>query len=344
MNIDRLNEQQLALLTKLIKENERVVVCAHKSPDGDAIGSILAWASFLSQQNKHVVCVVPDQAPDFLTWLPKFQTILRFDKQPEEVKQAFNQADLVCCLDFNETARVEELQPIIESCSAPRLLIDHHVSPNIPSTLAISCPDACSTCEIVFSLIWQLGGYNNLTHDMAVCLYCGMMTDTGGFTFASTRPQIFYIISLLLEKGINKDLIYNRVFHNYSLWALRFRSYILLNKLRVLETLHASYFLVSHNEMKRFHFVKGDLEGLVNIPLVMKGHKLSISLREDTYNHHRILISLRSSCDFHCREMAVRFFNGGGHEDAAGGHLDCTLEEAEQIALHAIMTYKEELS
>jgi len=172
-----------------------------------------------------------------------------------------------------------------------------------------------------------------------------MMTDTGGFTYNSTRPEIFFIISQLLAKGIDKDLIYNKVFHNYTEDCLRLRSYIIFKKLNVIKQLHASYYSVTRADMTKFHFQKGDLEGLVNDPLKMKGHKLSIAFREDTEVDGRILVSLRSSCGFHCQKMATEFFNGGGHADAAGGKLlNSNIAEAEQIALRAILAYKDELS
>ena len=95
--------------------------------------------------------------------------------------------------------------------------------------------------------------------------------------------------------------------------------------------------------MTQFHFIKGDMEGLVNVPQQIKGLKLSISLREDTEKPSLVLVSLRSCNGFHCQPMAARFFNGGGHADASGGKLHCTIEEAEQIAIRAILYYKDEL-
>ena len=95
--------------------------------------------------------------------------------------------------------------------------------------------------------------------------------------------------------------------------------------------------------MKKYDFIKGDLEGLVNVPLTIKGHKLSISLREDTDIDNRILVSLRSVDDYPCNKMAAEFFNGGGHRNASGGKLLCSIQEAEQIALKAILAYADML-
>lgn len=339
-----LERQETAQLKGAISAANNIVICAHKSPDGDAIGSTLAWKHFLQQQGKQNVKVCyPDATPDFLQWLPGFKETLRYDRQTIQVKQAFNNADLVFYLDFGQSSRTEDMQTVLDTCQAPIILIDHHLQPKGNYLLQASFTQLSSTSEIIFNLIYQLGGYDNMTKACAECIYCGMMTDTGGFTYNSTRPEIFSIISLLLQKGIDKDNIYNKVFHNYSEHALRLRSHIILNKMNYIENLHTSYFMITKSDLQKFHFIKGDLEGLVNTPQLIKGLKLSISLREDTEKPNLILVSLRSSNGFHCQPMATKFFNGGGHADAAGGKLHCSMEEAEQVTIKALLAYRGEL-
>lgn len=350
MQVNILTDAEVSLLRETLASAHNIVVCCHKSPDGDAVGSSLAWAEFLSAQGarvdsgeRRVTVVLPDAAPDFLHWMPGFQKVMRYDKKPEEVKALFDGADLVCCMDFNTSSRTDEMQQLLDECKAPKLLIDHHLGPDIDTVMSISRPEASSTCELVFCLIHQLGGYEEMTIDCATNLYCGLMTDTGAFAYNSSRPEVFFIVSRLLEKGINKDRIYRRVYHSYSLNAIRLRSYVISRKMQVVERLHAAYFTITKAEMKRFRFIRGDAEGLVNEPLRIKGMKLSISLREDTEKPNLILVSLRSSNGFHCEKMAREWFNGGGHEDAAGGRLYCSMEEAEQVTLKAIMAYQIQL-
>lgn len=344
MNINLLNENQLAQLRQLISSSHNIVICAHKSPDGDAVGSALAWAHYLKGQGKRVIVTLPDATPDFLHWLPGFSAVLRYDTQAEQVQSAFDNSDLVCCLDFNSASRLEDMQQVLVDCKSSRLLVDHHMAPELKVDMSISYDEMSSTSEIIFDLIWQLDGIQAVSPAIAQCIYCGMMTDTGGFAYNSSRPEVFFIISQLLTTGINKDDIYNKVFHNYSIHAIRLRSYVLLKKLNYIERLHASFYIITKKEMRRFRFIKGDLEGLVNIPQQIKGLKLSISLREDTERPNFIHVSLRSCNGFHCQPMAMKFFNGGGHADASGGRLDCSVEEAEQIALKAILAYKDELA
>lgn len=220
-------------------------------------------------------------------------------------------------------------------------MIDHHLNPDRKAaSLVISHPQACSTCEIVFRLIWQMGGYEQMTRSGAACIYTGMMTDTGSFTYASKRPEIYYIIGQLLQKGIDKDKIYRNVNNNYSENRLRFVGYVLNSKLKFYENQKASIFTITREEMKEYHYIRGDAEGLVNMPLQVRGMKLSISLREDT-ERDVIRVSLRSVDDFPCNKMAEAFFNGGGHLNASGGELPFPLDNAVKIAERAIEEFKD---
>lgn len=339
MDINILKDQEAATLRELIAASQRIVICCHKSPDGDAIGSSLGWAYYLQTLGKEPLVCIPDMMPDFLQWLPGTEHILRYDKQPEQVKKAFDEADLVFCLDFNGASRLDEMEPVLTSCSAKKVMIDHHLNPDLPVDLLVSHPHASSTSELVFRIVWQLGGFEQVDKKWATCIYCGMMTDTGGFTYNSNDPAIYVMIGELLTKDIDKDKIYRKVFNNYSSNAIRFRGHLMDKKLHVFEDLHASYYCVTRREMERYHFTKGDLEGLVNEPLRIKGLKFSISLREDTEVPNRILVSLRSVDDFPCNEVSAQFFNGGGHKNASGGRLMTTMEEAERIACMAIKAY-----
>ncbi len=344
MDLNLLNAEELKLLHDKIVNAQHIVIVGHSRPDGDAIGSCLAWATYLSEQfDKESAIVVPNAFPDFLHWLPGRETIVRYDKHPEEVKKLFADSDLVFCLDFNLYSRVDEMEEVLRSAKGEFVMIDHHLGYDLDTVVRASFPDLSSTSEIVFRIVWQMGGFEKLSKKFAICDYCGMMTDTGGFTFASTRPEIFFIICQLLTKGIDKDKIYRNVFNNYSTWAIRLRGYLMSQKLNVFDDLHASYYTMTREDMKNFHYMRGDSEGLVNVPLQIKGMKCSVSLREDDRIDGRIWVSLRSVDDFSVEDMAKRFFNGGGHFNASGGKLDCTMDEAVAITKKAFEYYAEQL-
>ena len=345
MKIELLSEAEIATLKENIDNSNRIVICCHKSPDGDALGSSLAWAEYLRTQGKEPNIIVPDAYPDFLQWLPGSERIIRYDKHAaDKADEMLQKADLIFCLDFNGTNRVDEMKYALEQSPAHKIMIDHHLDPSMDTVLTVSHPQMSSTSELVFRIIWQLGGFEEMSRKCAVCIYCGMMTDTGGFTYNSNQPEIFFIVSQLLTKGIDKDKIYRNVFNNFSPWAIRLRGYLMSQKLNIFNDLHAAYFTISRRDMRDFHFIKGDAEGLVNEPLKIKGMRLSISLREDDRRDNTIWVSLRSVDDFPCNLVASEFFNGGGHLNASGGRLHCTLDEAERVVRRAFAHYEDLLT
>ena len=337
-----MTEGECKQLRSLLEDTQTVVLCCHQNPDGDALGSMLGMGEVLRFLGKDPVMVVPDQYPDYLQWLPNTDKLVRYDKRKDYVDTVLKIADLVICLDFNTPSRTDQMAEALVASPARKVLIDHHMGPDIDAVLCISHPEASSTCELVFRIVWQLGLFDQLGRHFAVPVYCGMMTDTGGFTYNSTNCDIYYIISQLLTKRIDKDKIYRNVYHNYSEHRLRMVGHVLCNCLVVDEERHAAYYTLSREDQKRFQFVKGDAEGLVNMPLQIKGLKLSISLREDT-EKPVIWVSLRSVDDFPCNEVAARFFNGGGHLNASGGRLSSTLDEAVQVVKQALIAFEDRL-
>ena len=343
MNIDIMNEDQLVQMNQLISNANNILITCHKSPDGDAIGATLAWAEYLTSIGKEPTMIVPDQFPDFLTWLPNSQKIVRYDKHREKCDMLFKIADLIFCLDYNTPSRVDEMEQSLVNSPANRVLIDHHLKPEVPAVLTISQPEACSTCELIFRIVWQMGAFEQQTKHFAVPVYCGMMTDTGGFLYSSTRSEIYFIISQLLTKHIDKDRIYRNVYHNYSEDRIRLMGYVLYEKLVYIPEYNAAFYTLTKDELRRFHFIKGDAEGLVNIPQQIKGLKLSISLREDTDKPNIIWVSLRSVDDFPCNLMAEQFFNGGGHLNASGGRINGTMQDAIETVRKAIEAFGDRL-
>ena len=336
-----LNDEQLFKLMRIIQSSHNVIICAHRGPDGDAVGSCLGWAEYLTHIGKNVQIILPNPFPDFLRWLPQSHTIRFYAKHEAEATRLINQADLIFCLDFNGLERLQEMQAAIRQSRAEKVIIDHHLNPDESvASFIVSKPEACSTSELVFRLIHQLGGFEEMTNMGATCIYTGMMTDTGGFTYNSSRPIIYEIISMLLTKGIDKDKIYRNVFNVYSTDRIRLTGYILYEKLQFMANNRAALFTLTREEMARFNFVRGDAEGLVNMPLQVKGMRLSISLREDT-EKDVVRVSLRSVDDFPCNKMAEQFFNGGGHLNASGGELPFPLESAVETVRKAVEAYKE---
>jgi phosphoesterase RecJ-like protein len=338
-----MTEGECSVLRSLIEEAETVVLCCHQNADGDAMGAMLGWASVLQTLGKEPLMVVPDQYPDYLQWLPNTEKIVRYDKRRDYVDTVLKIADLVFCLDFNTPSRTDAMADALCASPAKKVLMDHHPGPDVDTVLCISHPEMSSTCELVFRVVWQLGLFDRLEKHFAVPIYCGMMTDTGGFTYNSNNPELFFIISQLLTKRINKDKIYRNVYHNYSEHRLRMVGHVLCNKLVVDGERHAAYYTLTRQDLKQFHFVKGDAEGLVNMPLQIKGLKLSISLREDSERDNVVWVSLRSVDNFPCNQVAEQFFNGGGHLNASGGRINGTIDDAVDAVKRALAAFEDML-
>ena len=334
-----LAEADRQTLSSYLEKARHIVVICHVSPDGDAIGSVLAVTHYLRRKGKAVTPVVPNIFPDFLKWLPGVEQVCVYERNEAEVAPVLAEADLFICLDFNEPPRMDKLEQPVMANPAPKIMIDHHLHPVDFCALTVSRPEMCSTCELLFRVIGQLeGGCESMTVEEATCLYTGMMTDTGGFTYNSLRGEIYETIGQLISRGIDKDKIYRNIYYAYSANRFKMMGYLLYVKMKVYPAYHAALMTLTREERKRFSNKNGDTEGFVNLPLQISGTRLSVFLREDT-EKDAIRVSLRSVDDFPCNQMAAEFFNGGGHLNASGGELHCSMEKAVDIVHEALKKY-----
>ena len=323
---------------KWLDHAERMVIVTHVGPDGDAIGSSLGLWHFLNSQEKTANIIVPNAFPDFLKWMPGSKDILQYDRYKEFADQLIAEADVICCLDFNALSRIDAMADAVRNSPARKILIDHHLHPEDFCRIVISHPEISSTSELIFRLICRMGYFSDITKQGAECIYTGMMTDTGGFTYNSNNREIYFIISELLSKGIDKDAIYRKVFNTYSESRLRLMGHV-LTQMKVYPEYRTALISLTEKEQKQFSYIRGDSEGFVNIPLSIKNVVFSCFLREDT-EKPMIKISLRSVGTFPCNQLAAEFFGGGGHLNASGGEFYGTMEEARQVFEQALEKYK----
>lgn len=317
----------------------KLVIVTHVSPDGDALGSSLGLYHFLSSQGKTVNVIVPNAFPDFLRWMPGAKDIIRYDKYAEFADKLIGEADVICCLDFNALSRIDKMSKVVGEAPGRKVMVDHHLDPEPFCNVTISHPEISSTSELVFRLICRMGCFDDISFEGAECIYTGMMTDTGGFTYNSNSREIYFIISELLSKGIDKDEIYRRVFNTYSEGRLRLMGYVLYEKMQVFAQFRSALIWLTKAEQGQFQYMKGDTEGFVNMPLQIKGICFSVFLREDT-EKNMIKVSLRSVGEFPCNKVAAEFFNGGGHLNASGGEFYGTMDEAIELFKRALVKYE----
>ena len=255
-----LSTQQAEQWTQMVGEARNIVVLGHAGPDGDAMGAILALTHHLHAAGKEVVPITPNACPDFLRWMPGVEQVVFFRNNQSKAQQALEKCDLVFCLDFNSLQRLEDLCPLVENCSAPRIMIDHHLNPDTKAALIVSDSNASATCEILFCILHQLGAYEGMTRNIASCLYCGLMTDTGAFAYNSNRADLFHIIAMLIAKGIDKDQIYRNVYYRYTESRLRLMGYLMNEKMEYFPEEHTALFALTEEEMTRKRRIERDCQ------------------------------------------------------------------------------------
>ena len=327
-----------------IQQAHKVAIFTHQSPDGDAMGSSLAMYHYSQLLGKTAQVIVPNAFPGFLAWMPGADTILLYDTQTQQADACLEAAELVICTDFNAPKRLGALGDKLLTLACPKVMIDHHLYPENFVEAMLSVPEASSTCELVYELV-----KDRLDLNIAQCLYTGLMTDTGNFSYNSNRPQIYSIVAELIGLGVDKDVIYNAVFNQYSVDRIKLVGYCLYQKMRVFPEHHAALIYLNKKELYRFNFQKGDAEGVVNIPLQSKDIYYSVFMREDKTTPDekeknggvktKIKLSFRSQGERPVNVFASEVFNGGGHANAAGGEYYGSLQEAVQLFLDNYTEY-----
>ncbi len=319
----------------------RAAIVSHTNPDGDAVGSSLAWAGALRALGHEATCIVPNKYPYFLDWMPGIEEVVVFRNDTEgRAARALAEADLIFCLDFNAVSRLEILSDTLSAnTSARRILIDHHLSPDEGFDLMFSYPGASSTCYIMYRLIEALFGTEAITQQMAEALYVGMMTDTGNFAFSSLTPGLFRAVATLVERGVHVPTVYNNVYNAYTEGRARLFGYAINRKMQLIEDGTVAYMSLMEHEMRRFGFQQGDSEGFVNYALTIKKMKMSAM-----FLAHRkfIRVSLRSRGDVDVNLFARKYFNGGGHKNAAGGKSYDTMEETIARYVRSVREFAED--
>lgn len=328
-----IEEAIIERLRSLINSTSRMVITCHKSPDGDALGSSLALCHVLQRLGKEVNVVSPDMAPRALEFVPGVRDIVVMTKQEARAQKLLQEAQVIFCLDYNALKRVDRLAEVIEPLDTPRVLIDHHLDPEGDFDVCISHPEASSTCELVFRVFMQMGLLRFMDRKAASCLYVGLTTDTGGFAYSCENPEFYEILASIMRRRIDRIWLYNKAMNTFSADSIRLQGYALSQKMQLFPEQGASLITLSQEELERFNYQRGDTETLVNKPLAIPEIYWSVFLREDT---DRIKVSCRSQGDFSVSDLCARYFNGGGHANAAGGEYFGTLAEAEAV-FHRIL-------
>ncbi len=329
-------------LKRLLSTPKMAAIIPHKNPDGDAIGSTLALWHYLTLKGHTARIIAPNDFPKFLKWMPGATEILNFERDNGQAKTYLENAEVIFTLDFNHLGRVGQMTPVLEGLSAPFVMIDHHQQPAEYAEVMYSDSTKSSTCEMVYQLLLQMGDGDMINSDIANCLYTGIMTDTGSFKYSATTSQTHRAIADLMDKGAQGTAIHHRIYDTNSPNRLHLLGCALRNMV-ILNEFNTTYITLSQEELDRYDYQKGDTEGFVNYGLTLEGIRFAVIFIENK-EEGILKISFRSVGDFSVNHFARTHFNGGGHDNAAGGRSELSIAETTARFESLLPQYKEQLT
>jgi phosphoesterase RecJ-like protein len=316
---------EISAIKDLLSTPKHIVITTHHKPDGDAMGSSLGLYNYLIQKGHFVRVIAPTDYPMFLHWLPNNPDVIIYTENEVDSQKYVADADFIFCLDFNWLNRINELGDFVRESKAVKVMIDHHLEPEGFDDYRHWSINACATAQLVYDFIVNIMGEKEfLNKDVATCLYTGIMTDSGSFRFPNTTAEVHHIIADLITCGAENSKIHQLVYDNSSENRLRFLGHCLLNKLEILPEYNTAFISINKKELMEYDLITGDTEGVVNYALSINGIKLAALIVERT---DKVKLSLRSTGNFPANEICKKFFNGGGHRNAAGGASENSLEE-----------------
>lgn len=330
----------LKSIVDTLKKYNNIVIVSHANPDGDAIGSSLALYLFAKKLGANPKVIVPNDYPNFLSWMPYVQDIIIYDKNQEESLKIMSEAELFCYLDFNSPSRTGLMHnDLCHFTKTPKLLIDHHIGAD--SSQFVACyseTEISSTSEMVAELVKYQGFDNYLDDDLATNIVVGMITDTGTFSHSIFKNTFSIFGDILSSTTINYKKIHQNIYDNSTESRLRLLGFLINDRMMVLNEYNTAIIYASKSDLESFNYQIGDTEGIVNYPLSISNIKMSVLITE---RQGQIRLSFRSKDDFSVNDLAKEHFNGGGHLNAAGGTLTCNLFEAIEKVKSVLPEYKE---
>ena len=320
------NSENIQAAIDLMANSKHIAILTHMHPDGDAMGSSTGMLHFLEKSGKSAHILLNDKYPDNLSFLIGDDIrgkILILEENPEGIRKVLEECDLMLCLDFNNLSRTEGLQELAASTDVPKILIDHHLSPVFDQFTHVFSETAISSAsELSYWFLKEALASGRFPEVTALPLACGralmtgMTTDTNNFA-NSVFPSTLQMASELLTAGVDRDDILSNLYNKLSENRLRLMGHLMKDVLEITPD-GVAFITLSKEDAARYQIREGETEGFVNMPLSIDRVRMSIFSKED---EGRARISIRSKKGTSANLCARAWFNGGGHEQAAGGKL-----------------------
>jgi phosphoesterase RecJ-like protein len=311
-----------------LSNKKKIAITMHQKPDADAMGSTLALYHFLRQFGHTVNVISPTNWARWVDWMDGAEQVVDYELNKAEADSILGNAEWLFCLDCNHFNRTKTMAPELRKLTCTKILIDHHEEPDEAAfNYGISNPGKSSTCELVYDFITLSGHRDKINTVIAECLYAGVVADTGSFRFSSTHSSVHLMVAALKEIGLEHSKVHEALYDNFLENRLRFLGHILSNKMEIFYEYNTALIYISKMELLKYGIKTGDTEGIVNYPLSIQGIKL-VGCVIDRDEERKW--SFRSKGNFDCNTFARKYFNGGGHYNASGGHDSASLQETVQ--------------
>lgn len=315
----------LQQISELIKKNRSFLIAAHERPDGDAVGSTLAFYHLLRGMGKEAVVYNQDITPENFLFLPGSDSITQELPPPEHF-------DVAVILDCGELERVGKDAENIRKISS-FINIDHHVSNGGFCDVRLLDPGASSTGELIFRLMRYMGV--PLSREISTCLYSAILTDTGGFRYSNTRSGTLLAAAQLVEGGAEPQWISEHIYESDNPGRIRLLG-VVLPTLAIEQEGRVGSLFVTQKALAETGARPEYSEGFVDFPRSIRGVEVSVLYSE--LDDGRFKLSLRSKGKTNVERVA-RHFGGGGHVNAAGCRITGEIDDVRVRVGEAIRKY-----
>ncbi len=312
-------EYVVPVIERLKRENGEILIFTHENPDGDGIGSMLALCSFLRKKGKKVVCAMKDPLPHIYDFLPNAQEIKRLP-----IDKEFDLAVIVDAAGAYRAGADIKAKEIVR--------IDHHIGGNAESIYDYVDPFAPSTTTIIGRILKQWDE-KLIDKDIAMCLYAGLLTDTGSFKYNNVNKETFDFAEFLVEKGVDPNYMSTMIFERNRPSTI-FLLKEVLSTLELYENGKVASLIVRREFLENTGAEEDETEGFVNFARGIDGVEVAfIMIQKPDKETWRV--SLRGKGKINVQKIAKKL-GGGGHRDAAGCRIKGEEEEVKRKILNAI--------
>lgn len=302
---------------ELIEKSNSILLLTHKDPDGDAIGSVLAFYHFLTSINKSVDMILSN-IPKTFDFLPSIN---------KAVDNTDKNYDLGIVLDCASKERILQNDNLLNKCRQI-VVIDHHISNGRYGNINLVEGNVSSCCQVVYYLLKEWN--ETISMEIGESIISGVLTDTNGFSNNNVDSDTYRLAAELIDLGIDVHTIYNKVILIRSMPQYKLMK-IALDRLEFFCDGKIAYTYILNDDYEKVEASIGDHEGIVNIGRNIDGVEVSVLVREN----NGWSISLRSAGKVDVCKIALTL-GGAGHFMAAGAKIEGTLEEVKNKVIEEI--------